>query len=1387
MSEEIPAQKDDSFLDIFRKHSAVMLLIEPETGRILDVNPAAEKFYGYSLEQFKKMNLAEISSLSGNQLTGRERRVLDGGENPVVSLHTLAGGKVRLVESHSSSVVVNGNTVVFMIIQDAADELSGDEGFRAFAENISSVIYQCLNDDKFTIVYINNAVMELTGYPQQAFLDGGLNIFDICHPDDISLITRPTTNTFHLTYRVRHKSGDWRWVDEWGTGVLDETGAARYFQGVIVDVTDRMVVEEELVRLYESEQRAHQITETLRAANLALTRELNLDIVLEKLLEYLRQLVPYDSANVMLMRENGRFSIFAMYGYENFTDPEKTQALEFDAQYYPALIPVLNEQRSCLVGDTRLAPGWKRDPGTEHVISWMGVPLIAGGKVIGLYSVDKVIPNFFTEQHQELAETLAGQAATAIQNAQLFAQLQAELVERKFTENALRESEERYRSLFENTIDGIYRSTPEGKFVEINPAMVKMFGYSSKQEMLEIDIKKELYFSPEERGSHILDTGQQEIESYRMRRKDGSEIWVEDHGNYVHDEDGNIIYHGGMLRDITGRKLAEDAVRESETLLKESQVIAGLGSYSMDITTGVWRSSDVLDQIFGIDEYYDRSVAGWTELIHPEDRNEMNDYFAHEVVEKKSRFDREYRIIRKNDHAERWVHGMGELEIDEQGVVRKMRGSIQDITGRKHAEEALHQRLMELEALYNISASLRTVQTFDEALPILMDQTLAALDTETGTILLYHPASNELRDIIPRGWFRDIQTIPVKAGEGVAGTVFSTGQPYISDEFVSDSLPSGEGRSKIPAGWGGACVPIRADTEIVGVIFVSVQLPRRISPEQLKLLNSLAEIAGATLHRTRLFDETSRRAQEFASLYETSNAFSAETELSTMLQVIVVNAKKLLNGASSGMYFFIPATSELELVKIDANTYLKLGTRLQLGEGVAGLVAQTRKPVRIDDYSLWEGRSPKYDGYAIRAVLEVPMLYGGELIGVLTVDEVGDSERKFTEADERLLSLFASQAAGAIHSTRLRDEAIHRLRHLQTLRTVDKAITSSLDLGITLNILLTHVLTQLEVSAAAVLLLHKHEQSLKFSAGKGFRTHQIEGADIRLSDGFAGRSVMERRIIHISDPAQIIDNPPFARLWEKEGFNSYVCVPLISKGEVKGVMEVYRRTKFTPGEEWLDFLETLAGQAAITIDNTQMFDNVQRANMELAIAYEATIEGWSRALDLRDKETEGHTQRVTEITMILAKAVGIKDSDLQHIRRGALLHDIGKMGISDQILLKQGELTPQEWDIMRTHPKLAFQMLQPIAYLRNALEIPYSHHEKWDGTGYPRGLRGEQIPLVARLFALADVWDALTSSRPYRKAWTKKKALDYIKQQSGKHFDPQLVEIFLKTIKELNG
>jgi HD-GYP domain-containing protein (c-di-GMP phosphodiesterase class II) len=203
--------------------------------------------------------------------------------------------------------------------------------------------------------------------------------------------------------------------------------------------------------------------------------------------------------------------------------------------------------------------------------------------------------------------------------------------------------------------------------------------------------------------------------------------------------------------------------------------------------------------------------------------------------------------------------------------------------------------------------------------------------------------------------------------------------------------------------------------------------------------------------------------------------------------------------------------------------------------------------------------------------------------------------------------------------------------------------------------------------------------------------------------------------------------------------------------------------------------------------NHTLYTDLQQSNDELQNAYETTIEGWSRALDLRDRETEGHTQRVSELTVRVARAMGFSKAELVNIRRGALLHDIGKLGVPDSILHKPGKLTEDEWAIMRQHTLFAYDMIQPIEYLRPALDIPCYHHEKWDGSGYPYGLKGTHIPLAARIFALADVYDALSSDRPYREAWPKEQVIEYIRQNSGTHFDPNVVEVFVKEIQTCSG
>jgi PAS domain S-box-containing protein/putative nucleotidyltransferase with HDIG domain len=358
---------------------------------------------------------------------------------------------------------------------------------------------------------------------------------------------------------------------------------------------------------------------------------------------------------------------------------------------------------------------------------------------------------------------------------------------------------------------------------------------------------------------------------------------------------------------------------------------------------------------------------------------------------------------------------------------------------------------------------------------------------------------------------------------------------------------------------------------------------------------------------------------------------------------------------------------------------------------------------------------------------------------------------------------------------RAEEKLQHQFRRLAALRAIDLAITTNLDLHLIFNLLLDQALPQLGVDAAA--LLTPLLQILEYAAGRGFWGDSIARSRIPLGEGPAGRAALERRSLHITDSVELGDA---GQTLAGEGFVSAYVIPLVIKGGVKGVLELLHRAPLAPRPDWKDFAEMVADQAAIAIDNIALFEDLQRSNTNLALAYDTTLEGWSRALDLRDRETEGHTKRVTELTLRLSRTMGLNETELAHIRRGAILHDIGKMAIPDSILLKPAPLTEEEWVIMRRHPVYAYEMLSPIDYLRPALDIPYCHHEKWDGTGYPRQLRGEQIPPAARIFAVVDVWDALRSGRPYRAAWSQDKVLAHIRSLSGFYFDKRAVDQFLK-------
>ena len=378
-----------------------------------------------------------------------------------------------------------------------------------------------------------------------------------------------------------------------------------------------------------------------------------------------------------------------------------------------------------------------------------------------------------------------------------------------------------------------------------------------------------------------------------------------------------------------------------------------------------------------------------------------------------------------------------------------------------------------------------------------------------------------------------------------------------------------------------------------------------------------------------------------------------------------------------------------------------------------------------------------------KSLIDVPIVNAGQLVGFMGLSSVHD-RRQWTEDEIGLQKLLAEIIANALERREAETRNRRQIEHLDGLLKVEKAITSKTEIGSVMNVILEQVTTQLGMDAAVILLFDAKTSSLYFGSGRGFKPGRATTALRYLQNPLLERVVAERQMLHMPIPHEWQD------IWENEGLSDYFGVPLVAKGEVNGVLELYHRTEFQPSEDWLTFLFMIAEVSAIAIDNVTLFQNLQRSNRDLQQAYDTTLEGWARALELRHQETKDHSTRIVHWVTRMGKMFGLEGEDLVNMKRGALLHDIGKMGIPDSILNKTGPLVSDEWVIMKKHPQLAYDMLYPIPYLRLALDIPYCHHEWWDGSGYPRGLKGEEIPLAARIFTVVDIWDALTQDRKYR-------------------------------------
>ncbi len=926
-----------------------------------------------------------------------------------------------------------------------------------------------------------------------------------------------------------------------------------------------------------------------------------------------------------------------------------------------------------------------------------------------------------------------------------------DITEHKQAESALEENEQTYRSLFEYANDAIFSLSLEGVHLDANPKAAEMLGYS-RDELIGLavqDIVAPREY-PDAQGKIATLLAGESLPTYEriFRKKDGAEFPVEITIALVRDAVGEPRYIQSIVRDITKRKQAEEQLRESEARFRSLFETMSQGVVYQDADGQIVSANPAAERILGIsiEQMQGRTSNDphWR-AIHEDGRDFPGEtHPAMVALQSGQPIKNEVMGVFNARYGNyNWIN-INAIPQFRPGEARPFRvyTTFEDITERKINQQLLQARLRLVEFAENHNLPELMQAALDEASKLVASPIgfFHFVDADQTSLTLQAWSTRTLSEFCTAD--SEENHYPL-AQAGVWADCARLRRPLIHNDYAA--LPNRKG---LPEGHAPVVrqllIPILRSDKVVAIFGVGNK-PANYTATDLDIVGRLADFAWDIVARAlarenlRRNEALLREAQRFGKIghlewHSTSDYFTASNE-----------ARRI---------FGFDDTSEISPQTI--TTLLDSETISQIQALDRDTFAQQKHVIQYEYPIHLPGDGLRWIGQINR----INYNPDGKPERVLAV--VQDiTERKKAEA-----------------------QVLMQLERIQTLNQIDRVIASSLDVHFSLRIMLDKIDALPEVDAAAVLLFNNLSHQMEYAAHKGFRSSAFARQRLDLEYGLPGHVRKTRQLLYIENLSKPNHLYRRAEQFQYEDFVSYYGVPLIAKGVFKGVLEIFCRQDYDIDDAWVNYLNTLGGQAAIAIDNAQLFENMQQSHQDLVNAYDDTIRGWSYALDLRDKETEGHSQRVTDLTVRLAQEMGISRSEIVHVRRGALLHDIGKLGVPDNILLKPGKLTNAEWALMKQHPDHALRMLMPIAYLRPAIDIPYGHHEKWDGSGYPRGLIGEQIPLAARIFAVVDVWDALRSDRPYRKAWPRQQTLEHIRSLSGTAFDPEVVTAFFKIIDE---
>ncbi len=1065
----------------------------------------------------------------------------------------------------------------------------------------------------------------------------------------------------------------------------------------------------------------------------------------------------------------------------------------------------------------------------QETRSGLYVPMISGDSLIGVLNVQSYEQHAYDDADLPLLSTIANQAGVALANARFFAATQMHATE-------LAEQEAKFRIIFQESPDAILvLDAAEGKILYHNHTTEQVLGYRPGA-LLGTHISELFVEDPRlgsERLSDLLEGQGSFIEPYEVLSADGSVCPMEITVALIPWENERAVMIS--LRDVTERKHAEELTQRQLRDLNVLQAVASTCNKAKseeelyrEITKILSTSlnSDIRGfEIIKDDSELVRTLTAERERLpalagsqsrRPKKRTRQTaplflgmtprlaengletQTFGPAVLFPMQLGDQNLGAIRAETDRIDAVRPEDERLLST--VARQVANAVSKLrlvehTRRSNRELSLYYRVIAAAASFSLDVE-KVLQTTCEELA-------RAFDLPEATACLLNEGSRELKVVGEYQTLPDRRkllgtSVPIEDLQGLE-SFLSRNQPVFLNQFedqfdnlVELSLLSDRQIASLMT------IPIQVRGRARGIFVLSDVEDREFSEQELRLASNATATVARVLENAQLHEESEARAQQFATLNEITNAALMTDEIETMLDAQADLVSAMLKADCVCIALWDPVrnlpvpTSASESIR---NRYAKIPA--QPGQDtLTEAVLQTGHWQIVEDAAQTELLSSDYaELLAGRTVLALPLFARETWLGAALIAMEGTY--RFSSQEIDLAEQSAAQMALGIARYRTLEAARRRSAELETLRQANLSLISNLELQPLMEALLSQVYRLMEADRVSLFLYDGDE--LRFGAAYWDGAVQQRPMQEPDPDGLSYQVANQGLTLVASENDQ-----KRRRFSSTQRNGIMVGLPIMREGHTVGVMNVGYDSSRHFDENDIRVMNMLADQTAIALQNAQMFEqnqkaleqtqelleenaslfaNLQDANQDLMNAYDATIQGWAKALELRDYETKGHSDRVSELTLRLATALGIEGDELVHIRRGALLHDVGKMGIPDEILFKPGKLSEEEWVIMKRHVDYAYEWLSGIPYLTPALDIPYCHHEKWDGSGYPRGLREEEIPLAARIFSVVDVWDALRSDRPYRDAWKKQKVIDYIRERSGIEFDPQIADTFLKIIQ----